>query len=153
MARKGCPLPPGTIGTPEAARVTGLAYRSLIRWVERGVLAPELVHGAAGSHFSTYAWRLPDLVAARMLGRLRDDGVSAQRIQRAAEALRRFGEDFSSAVLVADARDVYRVLPGSKLLGLVEKSGQISAAFALGELQRDTESRFARALRARKRTA
>jgi DNA-binding transcriptional MerR regulator len=122
--RNDCPLPAGTINTDAAARVSGVHLRTLLRWIDRGVLTPEMYAGEAGSHRAAYAWRLHDLVAARTIGELRAAGLSAQRVRAAALAVVRSGEDLASARLWSDGRDAFRVLSGERLVSVLTKPGQ-----------------------------
>lgn len=119
-------LPAGTISTMAAARVAGLHWRTLLRWVERGTLTPRLYIGEQGSQGSAYAWNVRDVVAARTIRELRAAGLSAQKIRKAARVVLGFGHDLSDARLYTDGRDVMRILPDDRLMSVLRKPGQHS---------------------------
>jgi len=110
------------LGTGPAARLAGLHPATLRRWADRGAIKPAIYGHGRGA---VYGWTIRDVVAARAIRRLRER-VSAQRLRRVVRGLERYGEDLASAVLVCDARGVYRVLPSGDLLGLLD-GGQIRA--------------------------
>jgi len=145
-------LPAGTIDTTAAARVSGIQWRTLLRWVERGVLKPTLYQGERGTTGAAFAWNVGDLLAARTVAELRRTGLSAQRVQKAARAVARAREDLASARLVSDGADVFRVLPESRLMSMLRRPGQ-HLVFPLGAWMTETRERFEAEIRKRERRA
>jgi len=146
------PLPGGTIDTRAAARVSGVHWRTLLRWIERGVLSPNLYAGAAGRRRAAYAWRLHDLVGARTIRELRAAGLSAPRVRAAALAVIRSGEDLATARLWSDGRDAFRVLSGDRLVSVLIRPGQ-HEIFDLPTWEASVRRAFARELQRQERVA
>lgn len=150
MASNNEILPPGTVSTLAAARIVGMNFRTLRRWIERGVLSPDRYRGNAGTKGSAYAWRLPDLVAARTIAELRSAGLSAGDVRKAAATVASWGESFASATLWSDGRDAFRVLPEGRIVSTVKKPGQ-HQFFPLAIWAGAIEKRFRRELAIREK--
>ena len=120
---RGSLLPEDAIGTATAAWIAGMNLRSLQRWIERGVITPTPL-GDTGKGWIAYDWGLSELTTACAIGELRRRGVSAQRVQKAAEAVKRHGEDLGSAWLVVVEGDVCRVGAAGDLEKLTGNAGE-----------------------------
>ncbi len=149
---KRAALPAGTIGTPAAARIVGMHFRSLLRWIERDALDPALYAGERGTTTAAFAWSLPELVAARTIYELRTAGLSAQRIRRAVAAVTAYGKPLSAVRLWTDGREAFEVLPEKKLVALVRKPGQFQT-FALDEWAATMSKAFQKEISRRERAA
>jgi DNA-binding transcriptional MerR regulator len=73
---------PATYTSAEVCRQTGLTYRQLDRWTSQRYLQPEQPTGHGSGH--AYVWPLAELEVARMMARLVQLGISAQRAARVA---------------------------------------------------------------------
>jgi hypothetical protein len=122
--RKRHDLPPGCISSSAAARIAGTNLPRVLHWVSTGLLRPKCYAGERGAKNAAYAWRLPDVVAARTVAQLRARGLSLQRVRLAEAAVRAAGNDLAGVVLWTDGRDAFRVLAGKQLVSVVKQPGQ-----------------------------
>jgi len=122
---KRAQLPAGLVPTGVVARRLGMAAYTLRRWVQAGGIKPVRIGHGKGS---VYGWRIRDIVAAKAIKKLRQR-VSAQHLRRVIAELDRWGEDLSSAVLVADPREryVYRVLDSERALRVLDGQTRATA--------------------------
>ena len=152
MARHGeaGAMPPGTIDTAAAVRVSGLPMRTLLRWIARGALVPACYVGEPGTKRAGYAWSLPDIVAAKAISELRRSGVSAQRVARAALVVKAHGGDFAQVRLWTNGRDVFKVVDARTLVSLLDRPGQF-AVWPLADWSAAIERTFHKAVEERER--
>lgn len=122
--RKRHDLPPGCISTSAAARIAGAELPRVLHWVRTGLLRPECYTGKRGDKNASFAWRLPDVVAARTVVRLREQGLSLQRVRRVNRAIKDAGSDLSGVVLWTDGRDAFRVLANEQIVSILTRPGQ-----------------------------
>jgi hypothetical protein len=116
-------VPPGFCTTAQAARISGVHHRTLLRWIERKAIAPTWF-GSEGKG-GLYGWTLRDLAAAGAIRRMRVYH-STHAVHRAVAALQAYGADLAGAAVVSDAQGIYRVLPTGDLVELMT-GGQIRA--------------------------
>lgn len=136
--------PVGTLSGRQAAKLVGVKYPTLARWVGQGLLSPERYEGAKGRNGYAYAWRLHDALAARTLRELRER-LSMQKLRRALDVLRDSGGDLYGSVLVIDGDDLCRVVKGEQLVSLL-KNPTAAYIYPLGSWARETRAGFDAAL-------
>ena len=122
--RKRCDPPPGCINSTAAARIAGVEMPCLLKWVRTGLLRPECYAGKRGARTAALAWRIPDVLAARTIAQLREQGLSLQRVRRVNAAIKAAGADLAGVVLWTDGRDAFRVLAGDQLVSMIGQPGQ-----------------------------
>ena len=120
-------LPSGFLATGTVARLAGLDPVTLRRWIERGAVHPRRIGKGKGA---VLAWTVGDLIAARVVAVLRMR-LSTQAIRGIVRELRRWGRDFSSAVLVQSGRDAYHVVNRADLMNVLNQPGQGALVFVV----------------------
>jgi hypothetical protein len=122
--RKQYDLPPGCISSASAALIVGVDVPLLLRWARTGLVHPTRYTGLPGDKSSAYAWRVPEIIAARTIRKLREQGLPLQKVRLAEAAIRRAGDNLASVVLWSDGGDAFRVFPGDQLVSVVSQPGQ-----------------------------
>ena len=114
----------------QVAERVGVAYRSLMRWVQRGILNPE---GARRGHRNETTWHDKDLREASVLAGCLRAGFSMQKMGKALEYLRGIGHNPMSTgdFLVirlgngADPSELVKICDTGEALALVRQPGQL----------------------------
>jgi len=114
----------------EVAGRVSVAYRSLMRWVQRGILNPE---GARRGHRNETTWHDKDLREASVLAGCLRAGFSMQKMGKALNYLRSIGHNPLSTgeFLVirlgngADLSELVKVCDTGEALALVRQPGQL----------------------------
>jgi len=115
-----------TVGGWRAARIAGVPYQTLDRWIRTGLLS---VEGPANGKGTRRRFTFLDLLRAKTVARLRRAGVSLQTIRKVQVALtQRWGEPDPLAqgarLVVADDR-LFWALDDTALLDAL--TGQLAA--------------------------
>ncbi|MHB1000076.1 MAG: helix-turn-helix domain-containing protein [Armatimonadota bacterium] len=127
-------IPAGFMGfTPaQAAKFTGLTFRTVDNWDRTGLIIPSL-HQSRGRGI-TRAYSFPDLVALRVAAELRSSGITVQSVRKVIDYLKqRDGaiSPLSSTLIVTDGVDVYEPRTDDELLSLLKEPGQGSIKVTL----------------------
>ena len=123
-------------GMKAVLELTGVSGRQVDHWATTGVVRPS-VKGAAGKGSRReYAFR--DLVALKVAKRLREEGISLQKIRKALVWLRRNFPDVQAPLaelrLVTDGDTLFLVDRDLSRIMDVLKGGQFVFSLALGEI-------------------
>lgn len=119
-----------TYRADEVADLVCVPYRTLMRWVQGGVLNPE---GARRGHRNETAWRPKDLREASVLVALRRAGFSMQKMRRALDYLRSIGHNPMStgdfiAVRLGNSEhpsELIKICSTGEALALLQQPGQL----------------------------
>jgi DNA-binding transcriptional MerR regulator len=125
---------------PTVCRLVGISYRQLDYWARTGLVTPS-VRAADGSG-SLYSFG--DLVELRIIKRLRDAGISLQRIREAIGYLRSESGDeaLSDVTLISDGQRIYACHSGEEVVDVLSH-GQAVFGIAVGRVWADTEGDMA----------
>lgn len=119
----------------QAARISGVPYRTLDYWARSGFLRPGLANASGKGSDRRYDFR--DLVALRVAGELRRAGVSLQALRRVVERVRDLcgGEQpLVDQRLVIVGNDVV-VARGAQLISVLHEYGQLYFATIVVDLR------------------
>ncbi len=86
---------------PAVAAIVGVSYRQLDHWTSTGLVTPS-VRDAEGSG-SQRLYGFDDIVQLKVIKRLRDTGVSLQRIRKAIDEVRSRGLSLRDLMLASDS--------------------------------------------------
>jgi DNA-binding transcriptional MerR regulator len=86
---------------PAVAKIVGISYRQLDHWTSTGLVTPS-VRDAEGSG-SQRLYGFDDIVQLKVIKRLRDAGVSLQRIRRALDLVRERGLSLRDLMIASDS--------------------------------------------------
>jgi DNA-binding transcriptional MerR regulator len=116
----------------QAARITGVPYRTIDHWARTGFIVPSLAEAQGTGTARLYSFK--DLVALRVARELRDAGVSTAALHRIVEFLREhddFEHPLAEARLVVVGNDVAMVNSQRELVSTLRSPGQTLLAFVL----------------------
>ncbi len=123
----------------QVARFTGLTARQLKYADATGLLAPSVQADRGRGKRRLYSF--PDLVALRLIARLRLQGVSLQAIRKAVSYLHQLGrEELPSMVLAVVDDDVTLVTPKQLAVSLVRRPGQLCFLIDLRGITEEVEA-------------
>ncbi len=130
----------------QASVLTGCTAHQLRYWDHVGLVPPSIQSsgGRAGVR-RLYSFR--DLVWLRVVKGLLDNGMSVQRVRRAADYLRRNADldgTLASVRLVTDGQSIFQVLEDEDQLLDALKDGQLAFVLAIDEITRDVEDDVSR---------
>lgn len=121
-----------SFGGPEAAKVVGISYRQLDHWARKGLVTPSDAPARGSGTQRLYSYR--DLLELKVVKRLRDAGLSLQRIERAFRYIREhLDQDTAELRIFSDGTKVYACRSNDEVIDLLD-SGQVVFGFALGRV-------------------
>jgi uncharacterized protein (DUF433 family) len=123
-----------------AAHIAHVSPRQLRYWVDKGLLKPSAFN-APYRHRDLFTYT--DLVQARVIGRLRQKGLSLQRITKAIAWLRvqmQSDTAWHTKSLVTDGQDLFVLMDGSSTYSAVRRPGQKVFTIFLGDVAEELEN-------------
>ena len=122
--------------TMTASAVTGASERQLRYWDRLGIVKPSV--GEAGGRGSRRLYSFLDLVQARAAKRLRDGGLSLQRLRKALGILKEHPDQvrhpLAQLSLVTDGDTVFRLTDDKAVMKDILKRGQLVSVLAIKPL-------------------
>ena len=126
---------------PAVAKIVGISYRQLDHWTSTGLVAPS-VRDAEGSG-SQRLYGFDDIVQLKVIKRLRDAGVSLQRIRTAIEEVDAQGLSLRDITLASDsAGKVFAINDRQEAIDLL-MSGQGVFVIAIDPVANEVEAEVA----------
>ena len=119
-----------------ARRIVGITQRRLDYWDERGLVSPSIRKAHGKGTDRTYAFK--DLVKLSVVKRLRNAGLSLEKIDSAIKILRRRsgGDPLADRCLITDGRTVHVLTDDPSALEDVLRKGQlVFTVIAAGEIE------------------
>lgn len=124
-----------TFGKKAVIALTGVSGRQVEYWAAREVVRPSVPAAGKGSRRGYF---FKDLVALKMAKRLKDEGVSLQKIRKALAWLRKHFPDLKQPLaelrFVTNGVDIFVLDRDPQKILDVLKGGQFVFALALGQL-------------------
>jgi len=133
--------------TKQVCAITGVSRKQIVHWDERGIVMPSLKSAAGRGSKRLYSYH--DLLALRMVKRLRDLGISLQKIRRCVRYLRKHLADMSQPLnfctLVTDGQTIQLVEDEQTLIDTVKRPGQRAwAQLSVADLDHELRTRVIR---------
>ena len=125
----------------QASSLTGCTHHQLRYWDRVGLVRPS-VQGTGGRAGVRRLYSFRDLVWLRVVKGLLDNGMSVQRVRRAADYLRRnadLDETLAGVTLVTDGVSIFQVIEGQDELLDALKEGQMAMFVAIDEITQEVE--------------
>ena len=112
----------------QAARLSGVTYRTLDYWATSRFITPSLVPASGKGSQRLYSFS--DLVALRVARDLRAAGISLQALRKVVRYLRtrRKSASFANSYLVSDGKDVFE-RRGEELISTLRSPGQMTSVW------------------------
>lgn len=123
----------------QASALTGCTPHQLRYW-DRVALVEPSIQSSGGRAGVRRLYSFRDLVWLRVVKGLLDNGMSVQRVRRAADYLRRnadLEDTLASVRLVTDGQSIFQVLEGEDQLIDALREGQLAFVLAIDEITRD----------------
>lgn len=123
----------------QASALTGCTAHQLRYW-DQVALVPPSIQGSGGRAGVRRLYSFRDLVWLRVVKGLLDNGMSVQRVRRAADYLRHHADldgTLASVSLVTDGQSIFQVLEGEDQLLDALKEGQLAFVLAIDEITRE----------------
>ncbi len=122
-------------GAKAVKEITGVSRMQLQHWDRTGILRPSIRIGAGRGSRREYSFK--DLVQLKVAKRLRDEGISLQKIRKALEYLRKNFPDVKAPLaelrFLTDGADIFVLTENAQVI-LDALKGQFVFSFAIGEL-------------------
>jgi DNA-binding transcriptional MerR regulator/predicted RNase H-like HicB family nuclease len=125
-------------GAKAVLQLTGISYRQLDYWARTGLVGSSIRQAAGRGSRRVYDFQ--DLVALRVVGQLRDAGVSIQTIRRAVAYLRRHADQpLATLSLTAKGKKVFALTDDPAKLVEATAEGQVVLTISVEALARHLE--------------
>ena len=125
-------------GARAVLALTGISYRQLDYWARTGLVGSSIRQAAGRGSRRVYSFA--DLVALRVVGELRREGVSIQTIRRAVEWLRGHAhEPLKTLALTAHGTKIFALTEDPTKLIEATANGQVVLAISVDEVARHLE--------------
>lgn len=125
-------------GASAVLALTGVSYRQLDHWARTGLVGSSIRQAAGRGSRRVYSFQ--DLVALRVVGQLRDAGVSVQTIRRAVKWLRSHArQPLSTLALAARGNKVFALTDDPAKLIEATAEGQVVLAISVEKVARHLE--------------
>ena len=128
--------------TEQAAKLADIGLDSVYYWVRTGLLSPQITGAGGGGKNAAHRWGFLDVIRLRVVGRLRDSGVSLQRIRKALKRLDTWGESdpLTSARLLALGGDLFWIDTESQLIAILSQQRALKSVLLVdvAEIAEDT---------------
>jgi DNA-binding transcriptional MerR regulator len=122
-------------GRKAVVNLTGVSGRQVDYWARTGVVRPSVKSAAGKGSRREYSFK--DLVALKMAKRLKDEGISLQKIRRALAFLRKHFPDLKQPLaelkFLTDGKTVYVGRNRKKIFDTLNQ-GQFVFSLALGDI-------------------
>lgn len=126
-------------GASVVLQLIGISYRQLDHWARTGLVRSSLRQASGRGSRRVYSF--PDLVALRVVGQLREAGVSIQTIRKAVAYLKRHAKQpLSTLNLVGHGRKVFTLTDDPSKLIEASESGQVVMSISVASLKRHLEA-------------
>lgn len=121
-------------GTRAVLQLTGISYRQLDHWATTGLVRSSVRQASGRGSRRVYSFR--DLVAVRVVGRLREAGVSVQTIRKAVAYLKQHAEQpLSTLNLVGHGKKVFTLTDDPSKLIEASENGQVVLSISVASLE------------------
>jgi predicted RNase H-like HicB family nuclease len=122
-------------GASAVLKLTGISYRQLDYWARTGLVGSSIRQAAGRGSRRVYS--VPDLIALRVVGQLREAGVSVQTIRRAVRWLRSHADQpLATLALAAQGKKVFALTDDPAKLIEATAEGQVVLAISVEQVAR-----------------
>lgn len=129
----------GFFRVKDVLQLTGLTYRQLDYWDRSGFICPSVATAAGPGTERLYSFR--DVVALKVAKRLREEGVSLQRIRRALVYLKEnfpdVNEPMAGLVFITDGQGIFVLTDDPAVMVNALRGGQLTWNVDIGQVARE----------------
>jgi DNA-binding transcriptional MerR regulator len=130
-------------GASAVLQLIGISYRQLDHWARTGLVRSSVRQASGRGSRRVYSFQ--DLVALRVVGQLREAGVSVQTIRKAVAYLNRHAEQpLSTLHLVGHGKKVFSLTDDLSKVVEASDNGQVVLSISVASLARRLEASVTR---------
>ena len=125
---------------PEVCKITGISYRQLDHWTTSNLVEASIRNIKGSGFHRIYSFN--DIVLVKLVNKLRDAGISLQKIRIALTNVKSIlgkSKNISDVTIFSDGSSIYVVTENDQMIDLLKK-GQAVFGISLGPVQNETET-------------
>ena len=139
MARKRSSAAVREFSGPRTAKIVDISYRQLDHWDTKNVVGPSISQADGSGSRRRYSYE--DLLELRVVKRLRDAGVSLDKIRSIFDYIRRdLAEEVASARLVIEGSNVVFVRSDAELIDLLQRGQGVLNVLPLLNVKQEVDA-------------
>ena len=125
---------------PEVCKITGISYRQLDHWTTSNLVEASIRNIKGSGFHRIYSFN--DIVLVKLVNKLRDAGISLQKIRIALANVKSIlgkSKNISDVTIFSDGSSIYVVTENDQMIDLLKK-GQAVFGISLGPVHTETEA-------------
>ena len=125
---------------PEVCKITGITYRQLDHWTTSKLISASIRNLKGSGFHRIYSFQ--DIIQIKLVNKLREAGVSLQKIRIALKNIENIlGDDtqISDVSIFSDGKSIYVISDNDQMIDLL-KSGQAVFGISLGPVHTEAEA-------------
>ena len=127
---------------PEVCKITGITYRQLDHWTTSSLINASIRNLKGSGFHRIYSFQ--DIIQIKMVNKLREAGVSLQKIRIALKNIQKvLGDDISisDVSVFSDGKSIYVISDNDQMIDLLKK-GQAVFGISLGPVHSEAEAKI-----------
>src|SRR5210317_696115 len=127
---------------PEVCKITGITYRQLDHWTTSSLIDASIRNIKGSGFHRIYSFQ--DIIQIKLVNKLREAGVSLQKIRIALKNIQKvLGDDISISGVsgFSDGKSIYVISDNDQMIDLLKK-GQAGFGISLGPVHSEAEAQI-----------
>ena len=127
---------------PEVCKITGITYRQLDHWTTSSLINASIRNLKCSGFHIIYSFQ--DIIQIKLVNKLREAGVSLQKIRIALKNIQKvLGDDISisDVSVFSDGKSIYVISDNDQMIDLLKK-GQAVFGISLGPVHSEAEAKI-----------
>ena len=127
---------------PEVCKITGITYRQLDHWTTSSLINASIRNLKGSGFHRIYSFQ--DIIQIKLVNKLREAGVSLQKIRIALKNVQKvLGDDISisDVSVFSDGKSIYVISDNDQMIDLLKK-GQAVFGISLGPVHSEAEAKI-----------
>ena len=127
---------------PEVCKITGITYRQLDHWTTSSLINASIRNLKGSGFHRIYSFQ--DIIQIKLVNKLREAGVSLQKIRIALKNIQKvMGDDISisDVSVFSDGKSIYVISDNDQMIDLLKK-GQAVFGISLGPVHSEAEAKI-----------
>ena len=127
---------------PEVCKITGITYRQLDHWTTSSLINASIRNLKGSGFHRIYSFQ--DIIQIKLVNKLREAGVSLQKIRIALKNIQKvLGDDISisDVSVFSDGKSIYVISDNDQMIDLLKK-GQAVFGISLGPVHSEAEAKI-----------
>jgi len=127
---------------PEVCKITGITYRQLDHWTTSSLINASIRNLKGSGFHRIYSFQ--DIIQIKLVNKLREAGVSLQKIRIALKNIQKvLGDEISisDVSVFSDGKSIYVISDNDQMIDLLKK-GQAVFGISLGPVHSEAEAKI-----------